>query len=76
MADPLSTNIWHQGWFLVDRIGQLGGNARIWTNYTNALMRSHIRIAGRDDELVWDLYPSRVSPLKRLHPTKSREFKL
>ena len=52
IADPTSTNIWHQGWRKSQDLEIPEQWVNIWDQYTMALQSSHIRITNREDELI------------------------
>ena len=54
IADPLSTNIWHQGWKKSQDLELPDQWARQWDQYTLTLQSSHIWIFDRTDELIWE----------------------
>ena len=54
IVDPLSTNIWHQGWKKSQDLELPDQWSRQWDQYTLALQTSHIRITNRADELIWE----------------------
>jgi hypothetical protein len=54
VGDPLTTNMWHQGWLAGHRLGLLEDDLPYWNRYTQNLRESSIRLVDRDDELLWD----------------------
>jgi ribonuclease HI len=57
LVDPLTTNLWNQGWKNATLLGLNGIHADLMRNYIVALRRGHIRLTDRDDELVWKKDP-------------------
>ena len=54
IADPTSTNIWHQGCRKSQDMELLEQWENLWDQYTLALQSSHIWITNREDELIWE----------------------
>jgi hypothetical protein len=57
LVDPLTTNLWNQGWKNATLLGLNGIHAYLMTTYIVALRRGHIRITDKEDELVWKKDP-------------------
>ena len=54
IADPISTNIWHQGWRKSHDLELPEQWASLWDQYILALQSSHFRITDREAELIWE----------------------
>jgi len=54
VGDPLTTNIWCQGWKDGRMFGLEGVDLSLWDRYSRALRRENIHLSDRDDELIWD----------------------
>jgi hypothetical protein len=54
VSDPLTSNMWHQGWMAGHRLGLLEEDLLYWNRYTQNLREASIRLVDRDDELLWD----------------------
>jgi hypothetical protein len=54
VGDPLTTNMWHQGWMEGHSLGLLEDDLPYWNRYTQNLREASIRLVDRDDKLLWD----------------------
>lgn len=55
IADPVSTNLWHQGWKGIRDLDLPNQWLVDWNKYVNTLHVSHIRLTDSQDELIWEL---------------------
>jgi hypothetical protein len=54
IGNPLSTNLWHQGWLGGPRLRLLEEALPLWNIYLQTLRESSIRLSEPEDELLWD----------------------
>lgn len=55
LDNPDNTTLWHQGWESTRDLGLEDVYHQGWNQYLKALSAGHIRLADREDELVWAL---------------------
>lgn len=53
VKDPVTTDVWAQGWLQAQDVGLEDAQADLWREYIDKLKRAHIRLREDLDSLSW-----------------------